>query len=164
MHIQAHALAQVPRSGDQADAGRCQVCWRYTECAQCFGWVPPGIQSTCFCSLLRHLAYFQIVTRNRVCTNRGTLKIFTVLFRIFLLGSIALACLLRRAYPDTRLMFHLRIIVISSQSFFDGFSDFGCRYRQHFLPIFGLLVQIPTALFVRCWQFGADTDSTFNPF
>ena len=81
----------------------------------------------------------------------------------FLLRSIALACLLRRTYPDTRLMFHLRIIVISSQSFFDGFSDFGCRYRQHFLPIFGVLVQIPTALFVRCWQFGADTDSTFDP-
>ena len=162
--IQAHALSQVPRSGDQADAGRCQVCWRYTECAQCFGWVPPGIQSTCFCSLLRHLTYFHIVTRNSVRTNRGALKIRIALFRIFLLRSIALACLLRRAYADTRLMFHLRLIVISSQPYFDGFSDFGCRYRQHFLPVFGLLVQIPTALFVTCLPFDEPTISTFDIF
>ena len=164
MSIQAHALAQVPRSGDQADAGRCQVCWRYTECAQCFGWVPPGIQSTCFCSLLRHLTYFQIRAGNSVCTNRAAQKTLSALFRIFLLGSIALACLLRYTHFGNNKMFHLRIIVISSQSFFDGFSDFGCIYRQYFLPIFELLVHIPTALFGRCWQFGADTDSTFHPF
>ena len=133
--IQAHALSQVPRSGDQADAGRCQVCWRYTECAQCFGWVPPGIQSTCFCSLLRHLTYFQIRARSSVCTNRAIQKKYITVFRIFLLGSIAVACLLRRAYPDIRLMFHLRIIVISSQTHFDGFSDFW--------------MQIPTTLFTH---------------
>ena len=147
MHIQAHALAQVPRSGDQADAGRCQVCWRYTECAQCFGWVPPGIQSTCFCSLLRHLAYFQIRAGNSVCTNRAMQKSFRGVWEIGGYQVVALACLLRRAYPDTRLMFHLRIIVISSQSFFDGF--------------FGFWVQIPTALFAHFRTFGAYTDSTF---
>ena len=113
--IQAHALSQVPRSGDQADAGRCQVCWRYTECAQCFGWVPPGIQSTCFCSLLRHLAYFQIRAGNSVCTNRAAQKIFSALFRIFLLRSIALACLLRYTHFGNNKTFHLRFIVISSQ-------------------------------------------------
>ena len=164
MQIQAYALSQVPRSGDQADAGRCQVCWRYTECAQCFGWVPPGIQSTCFCSLLRHLTYFQIRALNLVCTNRAAQNICIALFRIFLLGSIALACLLRYTHFGFTEMFHLRIIVISSQSFFDGSSDFECRYRQHFLPIFGLLVHIPTAFFVRCWRFCTDTDSTFNLF
>ena len=135
--IQAHALSQVPRSGDQADAGRCQ----------CFGWVPSKIKSTCFCSLLRHLTYFQIRAGNLVCTNRAAQKTFKGVWEIGGYQVVALACLLRRAYPDTRLMFHLRIIVISSQTHFDGFSDFGCRYRQHF--------------FAHFRTFGADTDNTF---
>ena len=85
-------------------------------------------------------------------------------FPDFLLKSIALACLLRYTHFGNNKMFHLRIIVISSQSFFNGFSDFGCRYRQLFLAIFGLLVQIPTALFGRCSPFDEPTSNTFLPF
>ena len=109
---------------DQANAGRCQVRWRYTECALCFGWVPPGIQSTCFCSLLRHLTYFQSVNRSSVCTNRGTLKIIIALFQIFLLRSTALACLLRYTHFGFTEMFPPQIIVAARLTFLVGFSDF----------------------------------------
>ena len=122
-------------------------------------WRPRGVFS-----LLRHLTYFQIRARSSVCTNRGILKKYITVFRIFLLRSIALACLLRYTHFGFTEMFHLRIIVVSSQSFFYEFSDFGCRYRQHFLPVFGLLVHIPTALFGWFRQFDEPTGNTFQPF
>ena len=109
---------------DQANAGRCQVRWRYTECALCFGWVPPGIQSTCFCLLLRHLTYFQIRARNFVYTNRAILKIYVVLFGISVYQSTDLACLIRYTHFGFTEMFPPQIIVAARLTFLVGFSDF----------------------------------------
>ena len=109
---------------DQANAGRCQVRWRYTECALCFGWVPPGIQSTCFCSLLRHLTHFQSVNCSSVCTNRGIQKGYIALSGIFVYQSTDLACLLRYTHFGFTEMFPLQIIVAARLTFLVEFSDF----------------------------------------
>ena len=108
---------------DQANAGRCQVRWRYTECALCFGWVPPGIQSTCFCLLLPHLTDFQIVTGNSVCTNRAAQKRFSGVWEIGGYQARALACLLRYTHFGNTEMLPPQIIVAARLTFLVGFSD-----------------------------------------
>ena len=49
-------------------------------------------------------------------------------------------------------------------NFFSGFSDFRCRYRQHFLPVFGSLRNLPVALFHPFRLYDEPTSSTFRPF
>ena len=142
----------------------------------CFGWVPPGFQNTCFCLLLRHLTDFQSVASNSVCTNRGILKNYIAIFRIWVYRSTDLACLLQWTYPNTRLIFSSQIIVILNWIFLINSRILDADSESTFYSFLAVtltlalssilddLMYLPVVLFTTFRELHWPTSSTFHTF